>query len=321
MKNIYSKTILTAVFFLIVSCNTNDEMNVSFELQASKSIANFRGVSAVDENTAWVSGLAGTFGRTIDGGKTWMFGTVPGANTIDFRDIHAFNENTAYLMSAGRPGKIYKTLDGGLNWIEQYSNDSPGIFLNAMAFWNSGNGIVVGDPIDGRFILLTTENGGETWITIDPENVPSADQGEAEFAASGTCLTVQGNINAWFVTGGSTTRIFITKDRGKTWKTVKTPLISGNSSQGTFSVSFYDDNNGVIVGGDYQNINDIEKNAAVTFDGGLTWALPDDGFQPSGFRECVSYIPGTKGKKLLTLGPSGSDISIDAGFTWTKIDT
>ena len=190
-----------------------------------------------------------------------------------------------------------------------------------MAFWDPRSGIVVGDPIDGGFFLLTTDNGGESWIPVEPENVPDAEDGEAEFAASGTCLTTFGSMNACFVTGGSTSRVFISKDRGKTWNAVESPLISGNSSQGVFSVAFYNEKTGVIVGGDYLNITDTEKNAAITSDGGLTWTLVREGVQPSGFRECVFYIPGSKGKKLLTLGPSGSDISVDAGFTWTNIDT
>src|SRR5215467_2960407 len=93
-----------------------------WQQQAINSDADFRGLCAVSAKVAWVSGTKGTYGRTTDGGRVWAVGSVPGAEKLDFRDVEAFGETTAYLLSA-RPGedsRIYKTTDGGKTWTLQF---------------------------------------------------------------------------------------------------------------------------------------------------------------------------------------------------------
>src|SRR5437870_3884662 len=63
--------------------------------------ASFRGLSAVDAKTVWVSGSRGTVLRTVDSGVTWSVDTIPGAAALDLRDIQAFDANTAIAMTAG----------------------------------------------------------------------------------------------------------------------------------------------------------------------------------------------------------------------------
>lgn len=188
-----------------------------------------------------------------------------------------------------------------------------------MAFWDSKSGIAISDPIDGRFLIILTEDGGETWRRIPHEKSPLALPGEACFAASGTCIAVQGKDHVWFATGGSTARVFRSTDHGQTWKVTATPMLCGKSSQGIFSVDFWDEKNGLIVGGDYKNIDSDVKNAAVTSDGGVTWKLIETS-QPAGYRECVVHLSGTKGSCMVTVGPSGSDFSRDGGRSWINFD-
>ena len=126
-----------------------------WQQQAVKTDADFRGLSVVSADVAWVSGTKGTVCRTTDGGKTWAVGTVPGAEKLDFRDVEAFNENTAYLLSAG-PGedsRVYKTTDGGKTWVAQFRNAEPKAFFDALAFWDEKHGVALSDPVDGRFQL------------------------------------------------------------------------------------------------------------------------------------------------------------------------
>src|SRR6266404_4534747 len=115
--------------------------HAQWQEQTIDSNADFRGLCAVSANIAWVSGTKGTYARTTDAGKTWSVGTVPGAAKLDFRDVEAFGETTAYLLSAG-PGaasRIYKTADGGTSWSLQFKNADPEAFFDAMAFWDDRN--------------------------------------------------------------------------------------------------------------------------------------------------------------------------------------
>lgn len=291
--------------------------------QRSGTNARLRGVSAVSRSVAWASGSGGTYARTTDGGANWQSAVLPGASQLDFRDVEAVDANTAYLLSIG-PGeqsRIYKTTDGGRNWALQFTNHNTKAFFDAFAFWDARTGVAMSDPVDGRFILIKTTDGGATWKELPPDNLPPALDGEAAFAASGTCIAAQGNQNVWFGTGGgAVARVFRSTDGGNSWKVANTPITAGNLSSGIFSIAFKDAKNGVSVGGDYKKENETSKNVATTTDGGASWALVK-GPRPGGFRSAVAYVLGKKGLMLVTVGPSGSDYSLDGGASWSKMNS
>jgi photosystem II stability/assembly factor-like uncharacterized protein len=293
-----------------------------WELQTSNTKIRFRGVSAVSATVAWASGERGTYARTTDGGQTWQTGAVPEASELDFRDVDAFDANTAYLLSIGEGEKsrIYKTTDGGASWKLQFKNTKPAAFFDAMAFWDRDHGIAMSDPVNGRFLVITTMDGGATWRETPPEGMPAALAGEGGFAASGTCIAVEGRSNVWFGTGGTSgARVFRSTDRGRTWKVARTNIISGKSA-GIFSVAFRDAKNGVVVGGDYTKEGESKNNAATTRDGGKTWTTINVA-QPNGYRSCVAYVRGARAPVLIAVGPSGSDYSTDQGASWKSFST
>ena len=309
------KTIILALaVFLLVQAGASPR----WESQSSGTKVRFRGVSAVNSTVAWASGERGTYARTTDGGRTWQVKQVPDAAELDFRDVDAFDANTAYLLSIGEGDKsrIYKTTDGGQTWKMQFKSSRPAAFFDAMAFWDRDNGIAMSDPVDGRFLIITTSDGGQTWRESPPEGMPPALSGEGGFAASGTCIAVEGKRNVWFGTGGTSgARVFRSSDRGRTWKAATTPLASGKSA-GVFSIAFRDSRRGVIVGGDYTKERESANNAATTRDGGRTWTAVG-GARPAGYRSCVAYVYGARSPTLLVAtGPSGSDYSTDEGASW-----
>jgi photosystem II stability/assembly factor-like uncharacterized protein len=281
--------------------------------QTSGTTAQLRGVSAVNDRVAWASGSNGTVLRTTDGGAMWTTSTIPEASSLDFRDVEAIDANTAYVMATA--GKIFKTTDGGTTWALQYNNTAPGVFLDAFAFWDAQQGIVLGDPIGGRFLLLTTNDGGKTWGRVSVANIPESVADEAAFAASGTCLVVGGKQDAWFGTGGRAARVFRSTDRGQTWKVSTTPITSGADSTGIFSIAFRDAKHGIVVGGDYKNMAEGKANAARTTDGGVTWELLAS--RPDGFRSGVAFVPGTS--KLVAVGQTKCDWSSDDGASWKPL--
>lgn len=316
MKNL----IIVATLGLLFSASISI---AQWKTQKSNTTARFRGISAVSRAVAWASGTGGTFARTTDGGATWQSGVVPESEALDFRDVHAVDANTAYLLSIGEGDKsrIYKTTDGGKTWVMQFINRDPKAFFDAIAFWDAQNGIAFSDPVNGRFIVIKTTDGGATWKAISPEKIPQALEGEGAFAASGTCLITEGKANVWFATGGAArARVFRSTDRGETWSVADTPIIAGKPAAGIFSIAFKDAKNGVIVGGDYQKEKERSDNAAVTKDGGQTWQLVKDA-RPAGYRSCVVFVPGTNPRMLIAAGPSGSDYSTDGGASWTNIDS
>jgi photosystem II stability/assembly factor-like uncharacterized protein len=240
----------------------------------SGTTANLRGLAVLPKGVLWASGTQGTYLRSIDNGRTWLVGSVAGAETLDFRDVEAFDARTAILLSAG-PGdqsRIYKTVDGGQKWALRFTNQDPKGFFDCMAFWDRQHGIALGDPVDDKFQLITTQDGGEHWHSIPNGIIPKANVGEGAFAASGTCIAVHGKSDVWFVTGGKRARVFHSKDRGITWMALDLPFQRGDSA-GAFSIAFRDAQDGVIVGGDYKEPQRGGQNIAFSHDGGATWKL------------------------------------------------
>ncbi len=199
--------------------------------------ARLRGVSAVSDRVAWASGTNGTVLRTTDGGVSWHRLTIPGSEKLDFRDIDAVDERTAYALSIG-PGelsRIYKTTDAGLTWTEQFVNRDPKAFYDAMAFWDGQRGVAVSDSVDGQFVVLTTRDGGASWTRVPSAGLPAALPNEGFFAASGTNVTVAAPNHVWLGTGAaSEARVLHSSDGGRTWVVSKTPLAAGPSA-GIFS--------------------------------------------------------------------------------------
>jgi photosystem II stability/assembly factor-like uncharacterized protein len=276
--------------------------------------SSLRGLSAVSDKIVWVSGSNGTVGKSLDGGKNWEWTTVKDFEKRDFRDIEAFDAKTALIMAVAEPADILQTTDGGKTWKTVYENNTPGMFLDAMEFWNSNSGIVIGDPVNGKFFVARSFDGGNTWHDIPFRELPQADSGEACFAASGTNVRNLDRDEACFVSGGAKSHLFI-RDR-----VIDLPLLQGKSTTGANSVAIKDSHtlkgglHLIVVGGDFALDSSWEKNCALTHDGGKTWTLPQT--PPHGYRSCVEYIDKNR---WITCGLTGVDLSTDDGINWQEI--
>lgn len=293
--------ITICLFSITVSAQTVKLLN-------SGSKASLRGLSVVNDEVVWVSGSAGSVGRSVDGGETWIWTTVKGFEKADFRDIEAFDKNTAIIMGIADPAYILKTTDGGQNWKVVFKDTTKGMFLDAMEFWNEQSGIVIGDPLGDKIFVARTFDGGENWQGIPAANIPAADKGEAFFASSGTNVRKLSKQEAVFVSGGLRARLFI-RD-----KKIDLPIIQGKESTGANSIAVKNKKCLVIVGGDFNAKDDTTKNCVITNNSGKTFTAPVAG--PHGYRSCVEYL----GKKnWISCGLNGVDYSTDEGQNWAWI--
>ncbi len=270
-------------------------------------------VSPVNSQVVWAAGTGGTYVMTTDGGNTWKSGVVPGAETLEFRDVQGVSDKVAYLMSIGNNTtdfRIYKTFDGGSTWNLQFVNQTQNAFYDCMAFWEPNRGVAHSDSVNGVFPDIRTFSG-QHWHSI-ASAMPPALSGEASFSSSGTCITTQGDSNAWITTGGATvSRILATTDAGNSWNAYDTPLISSPSAGG-LSVAFRDAMHGIVGGGDLAVNYRIQ--AATSDDGGHTWTLTK---KPplGGTIFCLAYANG------MTLNQSASaDHSFDRTVVITAED-
>jgi photosystem II stability/assembly factor-like uncharacterized protein len=210
----------------------------------------FRGLSVPNDQNIWASGSHGTIAKSLNGGKTFTISAIEGYENSDFRDIEAFDENTAIVMSSGTPTFILKTTNGGKTWKRVFESYDKEVFLDAMDFWDSNNGMVVGDPIDERFVLYKTFDGGNTWQEMDTSTRPWAIPGESLFAASGSCFKCMPKNSIAFVSGGTKSVLHWLQINKKYQRYELKFMKQGKNSEGAFAFDFNKDHI-IIVGGDY----------------------------------------------------------------------
>ena len=307
-----------AILFPLIFCGLAQAQ--WWHVQTSGIDSNLRGVSAANTPDAkgmpvpvvWASGSNGVILKSLDEGKTWERLHVNGGDALDFRGIVAFNSRTAYVMSSGEGEKsrIYKTSDGGETWKLQHTDKRKEFFLDTIACVSETHCFTLGDPIDGKFLLLTTTDG-EHWNLLSTGNMPAALSGEGAFAASNTCLFVSGE-EILFGTGGPAARVFHSGDSGRTWTATETPIAHGNASSGIFSITQGDGKSLLIVGGDYQDPKRTTAVAAYSSDDGMTWQLSEQ--QPGGYRSSVACI---EDALCMAIGTTGEDATISVAIATT----
>ncbi len=298
MISMISATFCTAQDFRFKRVETNNS-------------SSFRALSVVDNKVAWVSGRNGWVGRTQNGGKSWKFYQVKGFEDKGFRSLYAFDNQHAVIANAGAPANILITTNGGAAWKTVYTNTDTAAFFDGIDFWNNQEGLIYGDAINGRMLLLQTTDGGNTWTEI--EDRPVLEDGEVSFAASNTGIRCFDNTKVIIATGGKISRLWLSEDKGTTWRTINPPIIQGETTTGTFSL-------GVvgkilnIVGGDYKNPPHTVDHNLHSNDFGATWVTPAS--TTRGYRECVEYI---SEDTWIAVGPTGTDISFNNGMNWESL--
>lgn len=311
-----------------------------FDLQQSGSTASLRGIHNVGGGVAWASGTNGTVLRTEDGGYLWQHCTVPaGAEKLDFRGVWAWDANTAVVMSSG-PGdqsRLYKTTDGCKSWKLMFTNPDRDGFWDAVSFWDSKHGILLGDPVDRRFVILRTQDGGETWKR-DTWAGLEAVAGAGAFAASNSALFAgRGGLPLSFVTGGREGSYLYSFgndctmslahqdphacDKLWSWEKQPLPLAKGVDGAGAFSIGMQNRGNAgmytVIVGGDYTHPDQVSGTAAYTLPSSIHWVAASH--PPHGYRSAVAWD--AKQNAWIAVGPTGSDVSFDNGRNWKSLGT
>lgn len=322
----FAPVLLLLVLFSACSASVDEAPTLSdpsWAWQYQDSTAFFIGIHAVDHQVVWAAGSNGRVVRTEDGGQSWSTFWVPGADSLQFRDVHAFDALHAYVISIGNgtDSRIYRTVDGGATWDLSFENQDENAFFDCFSFWDPMSGFAFSDSFEGEFTLIQTSDGGDSWTRIDPALVPDARAGEGAFAASGTCVQTWGDQQGWFATGASAvdTRVFRTTDRGDSWSDVVTPIASQTGSEGISTMSVLDGEHLAVMGGDFTQRDSIYANVAISSDGGATWTLATPA--PIGGSVYGStYIRGTASPTLVGVAPTGTAFSIDNATSWSRID-
>lgn len=282
----------------------------------TNSEASLRGIHAVDENTCWFSGSAGTVLRTVNGGMSFEVLSPKGYDRLQFRDIHAFGKDTALILSAGLPAVILKTTNGGISWTETYRNEQTGIFFDGMDFWNTTTGLAFSDAPSNKTIVLKTTDQGNNWFMLDTALLPAVAEKQGGFAASGTSIRCYGTQSVAIGLGGAHATLLISHNGGASWTSQNLPIDAGTAAAGIFSIDFITSQMGIAVGGNYLGDSLSHSSAALSTDGGQTWQpIPDAAIQGR-YRSCVRFVDA---KHIVATSRTGLSLSADGGRHWKSI--
>ncbi|TXD49318.1 WD40/YVTN/BNR-like repeat-containing protein [Polaribacter sp. IC073] len=312
--------VLIFTFLFLIACKQEYKPRIieqvsikAFKMDSSS----IRAIQVVDSETIFYAGSNGDVGYTTDNGTLWNALNIRYQDSIipHFRSL-GFNGSDYFALSIGNPALLYKISEGEATL--QYVEEDDNVFYDALTFFDDNlHGIAVGDPTENCASIIVTEDGGENWNKIPCDNLPEINKGEAFFAASNTNIKTIGS-TVWIASGGNNARILKSTNYGKTWQVFETPIIQGNGPQGIYSIDFFNENTGIIVGGDYSKPLENKANKAITADGGKTWTLVSDNQKPN-YKSCVQYVPNTFGKEVFAVGKTGVSFSNDGGLTWTEV--
>jgi hypothetical protein len=171
-------------------------------------------------------------------------------------------------MSSGKGdlSRLFKTTDGCHTWTLVLQNKAPEGFYDA--FWLNaidGEGIVIGDPVKDRFVILETKDGGENWTPDRSRALRLHGLSVAAFAASngavGKAVRSEADTRGpgedyfpGFVTGGRSGAFLFERWEGPShpkarygrglpgwplpdWNRRSIPLLTGSESAGAFALA------------------------------------------------------------------------------------
>ena len=329
IKNLFMKRLIVFCLLAILSsCKNQDKTekqpekssqinysSVKIEPILEDDSLSIRAIEIIGNNLAFAANR-GSFGMYNFDNKTWRTNTQTLDSLVpEYRAVAATNTDF-FMLSVGSPALLYKTGDSGAMELV-YKEDHEKAFYDAMAFWNDREGIAMGDPTDNCISIIITRDGGKTWQKVNCDLLPEVVEGEAAFAASNSNIAIKGD-KTWILSGGKTSRVYFSADKGETWEVFNTPLVDGKATTGGYTIDFYDENFGVIMGGDYTNPEGNNGNKAITKDAGRTWKLVAEGQKP-GYKSSVRFVPNSGGEKIIATGFSGISISRDSGETWEEL--
>ncbi len=232
-----------------------------------------RALEVVNDKTVWFAANRGVWGYTEDSGRTWHIDSLKVDSIYpQFRSMAVLNDSTVLLLGIASPAYLLKTINKGKTWKVVYKNTHPKAFFDSMVFYDKKNGFALGDPINGKIMLIKTTDAGETWSPLADDKIASLSEGEACFATSNTNIDVHKNM-LWFITGGKRSRLFYSNNLGKSFLTYNTPIPQGETMTGLFSFDFFNEKLGIVTGGNYDKTDTSIVSLALTKDGGKTWQV------------------------------------------------
>ena len=270
-------------------------------------------------------------------GKVWYSGTDSKFGYVSLKDtadkkqmrlseekleFRTLSQSTKYFEAINilSPAYLFRINKKNLQVSILMTDKKKSAFFDSFIYDRFDRGVAISDPNEegnANPIIIIKQGNYTSGRSVKPD-FPKYFTGEAHFAASNSNIAMNSG-KVWIATGGAKARIFkFSWSNPLKWEAYETPFIQGTSSQGIYSIDFYDKKFGIAVGGDYTKQTENINNIATTHDGGETWQIQASG-KNAGYKTCVKIRPKSKGKDMIAVGDQNIEFSQDYGKTWTKI--
>ncbi|MEJ5245029.1 MAG: S8 family serine peptidase [Bacteroidota bacterium] len=224
-----------------------------------------------------------------------------GSNNLEA--VYAFSDSKAAVAinSVTSVPSVLITTNQGQNWTTKTLSSYMTLIRN-IHFFNDNNGVAIGNPLNNRYGVAITTDGGNTWSS--PESTLPTSTGET--VLTGSIATSENSI--WL--GTSIGKIYRSSNQGRNWTShyvanqVSVPLIA-----------FRDENNGLSV---YKK-SDGSYNVARTTNAGINWTTEIYDISNMGSKPVYLYSPKNKNVFILVLENGSVYISHNDGESWTPI--
>ncbi|NML71412.1 glycosyl hydrolase [Chryseobacterium sp. RP-3-3] len=265
------------------------------------------------DGKVWYSGTDSKFGFVDLKNKENQKQLRLSDKKLQFRTL-AQDKNSLYTINIESPAYFFKIDKKNLRSEIVFTDTIKTAFYDALHFVNDKLAYTFSDADQDTMLKLAVYRNGN-WGMFK-SNV-KLNPGEAAFAASNTNIASTKKY-LWIATGGKSSRILRLNLKSEEIEIFNTPFIQGESSQGMYSIDFYDDKFGIAAGGDYTKQDANVNNLATTNNGGESWQIQASG-KNAGYTTCVKIKPGSKGKEIISVGDQHISYSSDFGKTWKKI--
>lgn len=307
IKNLFFPFLLIA---LHISCASHKSGPISLSKTGTSAL--LQAISITSEGDIWVSGHEGTVLLSENRGQSWKQISVPGTDSLQFRDVHAFSSGRVILLSAGEGAKsqIWLSANKGESWERSFLMDHPKGFINCTDFFDESTGLVLGDTIEDELFMMMTTDSGKTWNRL--QNLPSPVGSEGGFSASGTCVRIDEQV-AHIVTGaGDFPRMIRINKSGRVVSADSLPLARGEAA-GATTITF-PDAGPVISGGDLAQRDSYDERIVIHY---------EDSWEELSMDMFAGAIYGSAsiGSWISVVGPNGWAVKNLETDSWIKIDS
>ena len=262
----------------------------------------------------WACGNNGVIIKSVAGypAQQWVNYTGHGVPTnINLNNICAASDQIAFVTGTlGSTTFVWKTSNGGNNWFQVFSQTNG--FINAVWMKNTALGIMIGNPVSGRWSIWKTNNGGLNW---DSTALYLAQSNNESGFPNSLCMELriqntEDTNKIWF--GTNNYRIYYSSNYGQSWIS-ETTGTEQNSYCIAYSTKLYVDA-ALYVGGINRILRSTNSGLNFTYD-----SIPGPG-NICGITFCEYYPVAVKSNKLYTKMTGWFNIYSTPSGNYTYID-